>query len=221
MKIYHKYILVCLSLAILFLFESCVVCSRNYKTDLNLNSPYQDTKFITADSLIVSSGMKILLRNKSHLLKGRPIIYHILIQENYESNLDHSNDTIMLNSFVITDEKGDTIQTTLIRGMSKKMGDTISSIPYCFIFNDDSKKLYLHLIMISEGYWKMPKSLFISYDLKINNSVLIRDNIKYEYSYDFGARRIIELPIAIVFRLTEYFRSNEIVNSIYSHDFHP
>ena len=110
-----KYISLCLFAAIIFLFESCDVCSSCYEQDSYKSSPYIDTEIDTLDSLTILSEVRCLEDNIKHIFKGKQIIYNIKIKEDYSRSLRHSNDTIVLNSFVITDKQGDTLRTTAIR----------------------------------------------------------------------------------------------------------
>ena len=207
-----KYISLCLFAAIIFLFESCAVCSSCYEQDSYKSSPYIDTEIDTLDSLTILSEVRCLEDNIKHIFKGKQIIYNIKIKEDYSRSLRHSNDTIVLNSFVITDKQGDTLRTTAIRRLFENSGDTINSLPYCFVFDDSTAYESLTMIMVSKGYWKMPKTIFDSYDLQVNDYILRRENVEYEWLLDSGIRNIFDLPIVLIGGVVMYFLPDKWVN---------
>ena len=71
------------------------------------------------------------------------------------------------------------------------------------------------MIMVSKGYWKMPKTIFVSYDLQVNDYILRRENIEYEWLLDCGIKNIFDLPIALIGGVVMYFLPDKWVNSIY------
>lgn len=227
MKIYHKCIIGCLSLAILFLFESCALfCDWDYNADSQLwnelydgsvnNYPIKknnvDIRFYTTDTLLVIGLMPYMDDNIKHLFNGREIIYAMTITGIFRQS-KHPNDTIKLNNIVITDGFGDTIPLTIIQCLSSEYGDTIKTLPFTYIMDSSQ----LNLVMVSRGYWKMPKNIFISYDLEINNYVLKNKNIKYQWVRNcLNARSIFQIPLLPIYKTIYYFLPNNRINSIYS-----
>ena len=233
MKRCRKYILLYLSIAFFFLFESCALfCEWSYNADSYLRnnlydgcvtnsritSDNRDIRFYTPDTLLIMGHMPYIEDNIKHLFKGREVIYAMRITGISRSNQSkHPNDTIKLNNIVIIDEFGDTIPLTIIQCLSSEYGDTIKTLPFTYIMDSDWRISQLDLVMVSRGYWKMPKNILISYDLEVNNYVLQNKNIKYQWTRDcLNVGSIFHIPLLPIYKTIYYFLPNNRINSIYS-----
>ena len=71
-----------------------------------------DTKFLSSDSLLVNSDLDYSSTNIKTVFVEKDIDYEIEIKSYWIEKQSYTTDTIILNSFVITDGNGDTLQAT-------------------------------------------------------------------------------------------------------------
>ena len=130
----------------------------------------------------------------------------------------YSADTIILNGFVITDGNGDNLQETTgwnlffyENGEYKIESGEVDTLPYTFILDGDylpKKHIWpsLDIEKVSKNKKRMPKVLFVSYDLTINNEVFSMKNIKYEWCISCcGFRSISHYFLVPIFSTIGFF----------------
>lgn len=222
---YFRFANFCLCVLIALLFESCGYCSYLYElksepfNNYGYSSAYgDDTRFLSSDSLLVNSDLDYSSTNIKTVFVGKDIHYEIEIETFLREKQSYSADTIILNGFVITDGNGDTLQATTgwnlffnENGKYKKESGEVDTLPYTFILDGDyspKKHIWpsLDIEKVSKNKKRMPKVLFVSYDLTINNEVFSMKNIKYEWCISCGGfRRISHYFLAPIFSTISFF----------------
>ena len=111
---------------------------------------------------------------------------------NFSGDFRHIGDTITLNNFSIIDKYGDTMQTnTIVKFINfDNISTTTYKLPYTFIIDEnylnEYDNFFIEIFFHITDYDKKPKSIFVSYDLKVNDFVLERENIKYTEVGNWG-----------------------------------
>ena len=222
---YFRFANFCLCVLIALLFESCGYCSYLYElksepfNNYGYASAYgDDTRFLSSDSLLVNSDLDYSSTNIKTVFVGKDIHYEIEIETFLREKQSYSADTIILNGFVITDGNGDTLQATTgwnlffnENGEYKIESGEVDTLPYTFILDGDylpKKHIWpsLDIEKVSKNKRRMPKVLFVSYDLTINNEVFSMKNIKYEWCISCcGFRSISHYFLVPIFSTIGFF----------------
>ena len=188
-----KYINISIIILVVGIFASC--SARRYETDTyyQMCDDYmegellltRDTGFLTADSMLIASGTVRECGNPD------TIKYRL----SFSGGCPHVGDTVTLNNFSIIDDHADTMKiTTIVKTFNtehENISKTIYNLPYTFIIdenhlNENHGYFYIKIFFHITDYDKKPKSIFVSYDLKVNDFVLERENIKYTEVGNWG-----------------------------------
>jgi hypothetical protein len=185
-----KYINISIIILVVGIFASC--SARRYET----NTYYQICDDYNEGKLMLTCDTRVHSADSLHI--GSQIVKEcgnpdtIKYRFNFSGDFRHIGDTITLNNFSIIDKYGDTMQTnTIVKFINfDNISTTTYKLPYTFIIDEnylnEYDNFFIEIFFHITDYDKKPKSIFVSYDLKVNDFVLERENIKYTEVGNWG-----------------------------------
>ena len=194
-------------MGVLLLLESCT--TYQYITEDRVKDYYSNVKYSDDTGLKLKNGIN-LYSKYNNISSNKNLVEYNIYLHTYEKNII---DTVVLESYLITDDKGDTLQQAA-KCWYKTEWYAIDTLPYTFLINKKDTSSISDILLIdltAKTFKKHPKAIYISYKFNINGEVVQRENIRYdrkkECVIDFvGFLKILFLPIDfLLFSIDELF----------------
>ena len=194
-------------MGVLLLLESCT--TYQYITEDRVKDYYSNVKYSDDTGLKLKNGIH-LYSKYNNISSGKTLVEYNIYLHTYEKNII---DTVVLESYLITDDKGDTLQQTA-NCWYKTEWYAIDTLPYTFLINKKDTSSISDILLIdltAKTFRKHPKAIYISYKFNINGEVVQRENIRYDRKRECvigfaGFLKILFLPIDfLLFSIDELF----------------
>lgn len=200
----HYHVIYISLFMVLLLLESCT--TYQYFTEDRGDS---NNKYGYDTNLDLKNGIN-LCSKYNNISSGKTLVEYNIYIYTYEKNII---DTVVLESYLVTDDKGDTLQQAANCWYNAECY-AIDTLPYTFLINKkDTSSIVdmLHIDLTAKTFKKHPKGINISYKLNINGEVVQRENIMYARKKECvigfeGFLKILFLPIDfVIFSISELF----------------
>ena len=207
MKRHYHIIYISLLMGVVLLLESCT--TYQYITEDRVKDYYSNVKYSDDTGLKLKNGIH-LYSKYNNISSGKTLVEYNIYLHTYEKNII---DTVVLESYLITDDKGDTLQQTA-KCWYKTEWYAIDTLPYTFLINKKDTSSISDILLIdltAKTFKKHPKTIYISYKFNINGEVVQRENIRYDRKRECvigfaGFLKILFLPIDfLLFSIDELF----------------
>ena len=207
MKRHYHIIYISLFMGVLLLLESCT--TYQYITEDRVKDYYSNVKYSDDTGLKLKNGIH-LYSKYNNISSGKTLVEYNIYLHTYEKNII---DTVVLESYLITDDKGDTLQQAA-KCWYKTEWYAIDTLPYTFLINKKDTSSISDILLIdltAKTFRKHPKAIYISYKFNINGEVVQRENIRYDREKEcvigfVGFLKILFLPIDfLLFSIDELF----------------
>ena len=194
-------------MGVVLLLESCTTCQ--YITEDRVKDYYSNVKYSDDTGLKLKNGIH-LYSKYNNISSGKTLVEYNIYLHTYEKNII---DTVVLESYLITDDKGDTLQQTANCWYNTERY-AIDTLPYTFLINKKDTSSISDILLIdltAKTFKKHPKTIYISYKFNINGEVVQRENIRYDRKRECvigfaGFLKILFLPIDfLLFSIDELF----------------
>ena len=207
MKRHYHIIYISLFMGVLLLLESCT--TYQYITEDRVKDYYSNVKYSDDTGLKLKNGIH-LYSKYNNISSNKNLVEYNIYLHTYEKNII---DTVVLESYLITDDKGDTLQQAA-KCWYKTEWYAIDTLPYTFLINKKDTSSISDILLIdltAKTFKKHPKTIYISYKFNINGEVVQRENIRYDRKRECvigfaGFLKILFLPIDfLLFSIGELF----------------